>query len=301
MNSSVQRVLRLGAALALSALVVTMTGVATAQESDLSYDEVSNTWLFADSAIQPEKVEIASPEPTQPVNAKGTMLVVSSFPFPSGWSFARDMAWDGSSLWVAESLSSRIYEMDPVTGTELSSIFPFTANPRGLAFDGTNLINAEKDSAGGSEPDDATVMSTTGVFVTSWALPNSPNSEAHGCAYDTVTGNLWLADSAAATIYELNPASGAVVSTFAAPGSDVHGLAFAGGDLWGIDLATLTLIRFSTTGVVIDTFDISSLGTIPEGLACDGQYMWLSENSTNTIYQIDVGPVPVELMELAVE
>ncbi len=191
--------------------------------------------------------------------------------------------------------------MDPATGAVVSDFFAPDSNPWGLTFDGTNLINAQLSPSDPPVPDYVYTVSTTGSLIGFWLAPDSPDAEAHGCAFDFSTGSLWLSDSAAQVIYELNPGTGAVLSSFAVPGTDVRGLAFVAQDLWVIDHATLTLIRVTTTGTVVDTFDISSLGNDPEGLTSDGQYMWITENSTDTIYQIDVGPIPVELKSFVIE
>lgn len=279
-----------------------LLATATAQGADLAYQQSTNTWVSA-SEIDVSLSETVAPsnDPEAIAHPKGTISVVTSFPFPSGWSYARDAAWDGSSLWIGENLTSGIVELDPGTGAVLSSFDAPDSNPWGLTFDGTNLINAELDPSGPPDPDDVYTVDRTGTLLNAWPAPTSPNAEAHGCAFDPSTGSLWLSDSAAAVIFELNPTTGAVLSSFPAPGADVRGLAFVAQDLWVIDQATLNLFRLTTAGTTVDTFDISSLGTQPEGLTSDGQYMWVTENSTDTIYQIDVGPIPVELMEFVIE
>ena len=47
-----------------------------------------------------------------------------------------------------------------------------------------------------------------------------------------------------------------------------------------------------TAGTVIETVDISTLGSDPEGLAWDGKYFWVSENYNDKIYQIDASDDP---------
>ena len=46
------------------------------------------------------------------------ITIVHSFPFPSGWSYARDIAWDGEYLWSGciAGWSSRVNQVDPRTG-----------------------------------------------------------------------------------------------------------------------------------------------------------------------------------------
>ena len=72
------------------------------------------------------------------VPADGT--IVASFPAPFAGK-PSGLAWDDGVLWIAEE-DGLIYRVDPVTGQILSSIPPPPSNafnPRGLAWDGTNL------------------------------------------------------------------------------------------------------------------------------------------------------------------
>ena len=222
------------------------------------------------------------------------ITVVNFFPFPSGygWGYARDIAWDGSSLWIAENATVDIYEIDPSDGSVISSFYSPAFNPWGLAWDSTNLRNAEAYTGIGTYPDYVYTLSTTGTNLGSWLAPTSPNAQPHGLTYDPDSSTLWMSDSNTNTLYELNPLDGTVLSSFGFPGTDPRGLGWDGQYILAIDNSNTRLYRLDTTGNVIDNFSISTLGNDPEGLAWDGQYAWITENQNDRIYQISIPSVP---------
>ena len=62
--------------------------------------------------------------------------------------------------------------------------------------------------------------------------------------------------------------------------------------LYAIDSGSLSIVVLDVTGSVMDTVSISALGGNPMGLCWDGQYFWVTENNTDTIYQVDLGLSP---------
>lgn len=107
------------------------------------------------------------------------------------------------------------------------------------------------------------------------------------------TDRLWLSDGYYNMIYQLNPAYGSVLASFTFPGGEPAGLTWDGNHLFAIDKQNLMLLEMDTTGNLIDSASIASLGTDPEGLTFDGEYFWVTENTTDLIYQIDSGMTPV--------
>jgi DNA-binding beta-propeller fold protein YncE len=249
---------------------------AQAATAEAEFDPIAGVWVAGplDSALSPAGRASGPKGPA--VQNLGGVEIVKSFPFPPGWLYGRDIAWDGASLWIGENFSSRIYEVDPNTGNVLSSFAGPNSNPWGLAFDGVNLLHATITLAGPPPdglPDDVYVLTTQGGVLNSWLAPDSPNANAHGCAFDPATGSLWLSDSESDTIYELDPADGAIRSSFPAPGSEVRGLTFDGQNLWAIDYDSLSLMQFDFSGNIQYTVSIAALGNDPEGLEFDGSYL----------------------------
>lgn len=257
------------------------------------YHPTLNVWVPADMDQTPPALSSKKSKNKFSSNSSRAISVVHSFGFPSGWSYARDAAWDGSHLWIGENLNSRIYRIDPVTGSVISSFYGPDSNPWGLAWNGTNLHSATITMyhypPGDTLPDWVHCVTTTGTKLYKWLAPDSPDATPHGAAYDLITGRLWLSDGYYGMIYELDPSNGNIFSSYSFPGSEPLGLTWDGNYLYAIDGPNLTLLKLDKAGNVIDSVSIASLGSDPEGLTWDGQYFWITENQTNTIYQIDAG------------
>jgi len=221
------------------------------------------------------------------------VTIVKSHDFPGNWMYARDAAWDGSNLWIGENFNCRIYQMDPDTGSILSSFFGPDLNQWGLAWDGTHLKSAQPEMQqsppGDPWPDWVYTLTIGGTNLYKWELPTSTDATPHGLAYDPVSGSLWLSDSYHAKIYELDPQDGQIRSSYLFVGSDPRGLAWDGTGLWAIDNSTQLLYKMDSGGNVVDMVSIDTLGNDPEGLTWDGQYLWVIENENDKIYQIDIG------------
>jgi len=100
-------------------------------------------WIPAGGAVEPSATAPSLRAPGGPARtSRGTMTIVKSFPFPSGWLYARDAAWDGSYIWMGENFNSRIYKLDPASGSVVASFYAPASNPWGLAWDGTHLKNS---------------------------------------------------------------------------------------------------------------------------------------------------------------
>jgi len=67
-----------------------------------------------------------------------TGVVINSFRAPGG-SWPDGFTFDGTYLWLVDSLDDEIYKLDPVTGEVLDSIYTPRDGPQGVAFDGNYL------------------------------------------------------------------------------------------------------------------------------------------------------------------
>ena len=76
-----------------------------------------------------------------------------------------------------------------------------------------------------------------------------------------------------------------ILSSFPAPpGSNPHGLAWDGTNLWLADNGSDTIFELTTTGTVVSSFPTP--GPNPRGLTWDGTNLWLSDNNTDTVYEL---------------
>lgn len=264
---------------------------AKAPGQDAVYHPALNAWIPAGNVSQalPSKARVNNPT----FNSSRAIKIIHSFGFPSGWLYARDAAWDGSALWIGENFNSRIYKIDPSTGNVLSSFYGPDSNPWGLAWNGVELYSATITMyhypPGDTLPDWVYQVTTSGSKINKWEAPDSPDATPRGAAYDPVTRSLWLCDYYYDKIYEINPTNGTVLSSFTFPGTEARGLTWDGQFLYAIDGPALALLKMDTSGTIIDSVSIATLGGNPEGLTWDGTYFWVTENDTDTIYQIDAG------------
>jgi len=199
-----------------------------------------------------------------------------------------DLAWVGGILYqvnFAPTELKLIYRIDPVTGAVLGSIPPAGTSPQGLTFDGEFLWQSD---VGGRiiyklDP-------TTGQILAQFAAPGD-TPQPLGMGWDGAS--LWLADSRSPEkIWELDR-SGVALGNFPAPGPSPYGLDWAGGFIWVSDnvvggLATIYKMDPST-GTILASFPCPGGGGSPNGIAHDGEHLWIAVNSTDMIYQVDDG------------
>jgi hypothetical protein len=115
----------------------------------------------------------------------------------------------------------------------------------------------------------------------------APASSPRGLAW--VGGALFVNSDADIRIYQLDPATGSVVGSFAAPVVQMGNITHDGTYFWGADWGTDNfLTQFDASGAVVRR--LASPVASPFGLAWDGQDLWVSNfstSSTSTVYRIN--------------
>ncbi|MEN3046361.1 MAG: C25 family cysteine peptidase [Candidatus Hydrothermales bacterium] len=107
-----------------------------------------------------------------------------------------------------------------------------------------------------------------------------------GIAYDG-TG-LWIADYYSNYLYKVDPNNGSYIASIPAPGgTNVYDISFDSltQTLWVNNRGTDRIYRINMNGQIIQ--DFPSPAQDAAGLSFDGQYLWISEYSTNIIYKVN--------------
>ncbi len=107
-----------------------------------------------------------------------------------------------------------------------------------------------------------------------------------GLAFDG--SGLWIADYNYPYIYKVNPFDGSYITSIPAPGgTNVYELSFdpQTQTLWVNNRGTDRIYRINLNGQIIQEFPAPAQDAA--GLCFDGNYLWISEYSTNTIYKVN--------------
>ncbi|MCX6880437.1 MAG: hypothetical protein NTW21_42525 [Verrucomicrobia bacterium] len=223
------------------------------------------------------------------VNAE-PLKTIDGFETPgAGWGGApHGLAWDGSSLWLSDTLQGKVFQLD-TNGTVLSS---YNFGPLlGLAWDGTHLWGVSN-----SPYPRGTVyeIGATGQVFSSFSPPGDyPSGLAWDgeCLWITIGGSFM---GTTGKLYRVTKA-GVVVSSFAIP-NDVlipRDVEYDGMNLWLLDQGSGSglkrLWHFTTAGSLIGSYHVDSFispyptyhNHSPYGIAYDGRHLWISGETTN--------------------
>ena len=211
--------------------------------------------------------------------------VIHSVPAPAYYS--NGLAWDGSSLWVAniadashpEDYWYRIFQISPEDGEILTS---FSTSPyfyHGLTYDGYylwgehNYTSIEKlDNFGESLQEFSAIPLAVGL------------------AFDQSNNILFQSTTQPGGIYKFYANTGEIVGELYPDEPYENGwgdLAFDGIYLWHINVASDMIYKIDQyTGEILDQFSAPSNQC--EGLTFDGSYLWVSDTNLDILYQIDI-------------
>jgi glutamine cyclotransferase len=208
--------------------------------------------------------------------------ILNHFPAPVGGPplhFVEGLAWGNDVLWYSN--SEAIFQLDPVTGAELSQTV-VTGYINDLAW-----VNGELWGARVAPAEivrfDPTDLSVLGTFSTGAAgVPE-------GLTFDGTS--VWFSvDGPPARVHEMDPATGTLLSSRPSVAADPEALGYGDGFLWegGKDEATIYKVD-PATGATIASFNPPTSDV--HGLEWDGQYLWASSYANRRIYQFDVSDV----------
>jgi streptogramin lyase len=140
------------------------------------------------------------------------------------------LTWDGDYLWHAFFAAGEIYRLDPQDGHVRQTLRAPAAEmprvgPMGLSHDGAALWTTDHVSRlFRLDPADGRVL----------AQFETPATRAHGVTW--FRDHVWVADTDSRRIFEIDPQTGAVLSSPTVPaGTEPHGLTNDGECLWFSD------------------------------------------------------------------
>jgi sugar lactone lactonase YvrE len=138
--------------------------------------------------------------------------------------FGEDMASDGTFLYRSDVSGNRVYKVNPTTGAATVFISG-VSGPLGVAYTGAFFYVSEFNT--GLVRQFTLAGAPTGISFTV-AAPGPVG----GLAWDSCTNTLWLASGPTGSnrIYNINPTTGTILSSFASPnGRFADGLEYEGG------------------------------------------------------------------------
>jgi len=213
--------------------------------------------------------------------------------FPTADSNPFGLAFDGTSIWIANSGSDTVSKMNPATGAMTQTALPSGSLPLEVAFDGTNIWVTDNGTGQVSK-----IVAATGVKVGDFntsLIADVTTSAPLGVAFDGT--NIWVANNGKGTVSKIAPATGAIVAEFpsslgrgavAAADSEPTGVAFDGTNIWVTNNATGTVSRINRANGAFTEF-LTSTGpqSTPWGVAFDGTNIWVANGTTNDVAKMD--------------
>lgn len=176
-------------------------------------------------AMDPQITAVQTQNPANEGHEVVTDIKSTGFKAPYG---ARGIAWDGTSLWLADIISGRIFKINP-NGEMLGNYSSPAIRPSGLTWDGATfwIFDSENDTIHQFTLDESGDIPRMQILK-SFAAPQ--NQDIGGTNGGLVWGDngLWYSDRY--IIYRLD-ISGIVLNTIKIP-NHIRGLAWDGEHLW---------------------------------------------------------------------
>ncbi len=212
--------------------------------------------------------------------------ILQSFPAPSDG--VRDLAWDGSTLWLLDESSATVYRIDPATGAIISESAIAYAAAKGLTWEGNQLWLSDATDGAARKLD-----LQTGNVANRIDTPRLPGTNtAVPSALTWFENDLWCGTIAgwSSRVNLIDPLTGEVIRWFFSKGFP-EGIAADGESIWTAthnagDRVGLIYRHDYESGMFISQFDTP--GRQPAGLAFDGEALWCADRETATIYRLAI-------------
>ena len=182
-------------------------------------------------------------------------------------------------LWVIDQHDLNVYLLDWADGHVLRQFPTETEHSSGITTDGETIWVAST-----FVPIALFQYAMDGTELRRLPTPGAGKSGAHGLEW--IDGTLWVTVPPSATTYQLNPATGAILRQFPAPGKRPHGLAWDGELLWIAETTDRTITGYTLDGDARRVLAMTpgpAEGPNPHGLTIRDGVFWYCDAETRLV------------------
>jgi YVTN family beta-propeller protein len=200
-------------------------------------------------------------------------------------SYPTAITFDGTYIWVSNLGNSNNVTKLKASDGSFAGTYSVGGNPFAAAFDGTHVWFSSMNTS-----DVTKIRAIDGSTVGAYNVGNGPQ----GLAFDG--SNIWVANGNDFTISKLDAATGSTLGTYTVGsdggmdgmGTHPRKIIFDGSNIW------VSIAGDSNAVLKVRPSDGSILATYsgfsdPGALAFDGQYIWVVDQSDNTLKKINAG------------
>jgi sugar lactone lactonase YvrE len=208
--------------------------------------------------------------------------------FASPGDYPEGLAWDGTHLWSNNFTNGTLYRIDPSDGQVVGSYTGggLPSRPEGLCWDGARLWTCDWVTGRIMR-----VRVEAQAVVVEAAFDKPPGAgNTVGLEWDGTS--LWLScfgptPADKSELWELDPQTLAVRHFVRLPVWYVEDLAWDGYNLWSVDWMIARGFAIDrTSGDTLHTY--RTPGPNPVGQAWDGEYLWISSTTADSIWAVDI-------------
>jgi glutamine cyclotransferase len=212
--------------------------------------------------------------------------VLQSFPAPGAT--VRDLAWDGTHLWLLDDGAAKIYQIDTATGAVIADFAIELTAAKGITCDSDRLwlSDAAEAQALKVEPQSGSIEKRIDTPRLTGNTAGNPSVLAWHDDY------LWCGTIAgwSSRVNQIDPDTGEVIRWFFSRGFP-EGIAIDGESIWTVthnagDRVGLVYRHDYESGMFLSQFDTP--GRQPAGLAFDGEAIWCADRETGSIYRLAI-------------
>jgi len=198
-----------------------------------------------------------------------TVISVLDIPF----ALPRDLTWDGSSLWLIDEATDKLYSLNKFSGSVIRSLISPLSQTSGLIYDGSGLWVASYQSS--------YLVKINIISGEILRTINLQKGRITSLAFDNE--KLWGYDRLSNSIYRIDQESGEILKSINNPGFSLGGMEFFDNSLWISDPNNFSIYKLSPDGILEATY--SAPGQSPWGITFDGNYVW-NVDLNQRIYQL---------------